>query len=139
MEYIEHDGIVVEVAADNISVNIRDTSGCSDCNVKGLCSVSDGGEKTIHIHNGGIRSIKKGDRVIINYEKSMGPRALLLGYILPFFLVVGALIISLAITHNEGLAGILSLFVLVPYYLSLYFFKNKLKDKFAFNIKSVNT
>jgi sigma-E factor negative regulatory protein RseC len=45
------------------------------------------------------------------------------------------LIITSSITRNEVLAGLISLGALAPYYLVLYFYKEKIRNKFTFAIK----
>jgi len=134
--YIEHQGVVTEVAGHKLSVNLINTSSCSSCHVKGFCNVSEVDNKTVEIMHPSEEPVKKGDKVIVNYEKSLGPLALLLGYLVPFFLVIGVLVISLTLTGNEAVSGVLSLVMLIPYYLLLYFLRNKLKTKFTFTIKS---
>jgi sigma-E factor negative regulatory protein RseC len=135
-EYIEHQGIVTEVKENSLSVSLINVSSCSGCHVKGFCNVSDVDNKTVEIFNPD-KNIHKGDTVMVNHEKSLGPLALLLGYIFPFFLVILVLVISLTISGNEALSGLLSLSVLVPYYISLFFFRDLFKTKFAFTIKSI--
>ncbi len=137
--YIEHQGVVTEVTENILSVSLINTSSCSSCHVKGFCNVSDVDNKTVEIIQSSHKLVKKGDKVIVNYEKSLGPLALLLGYLVPFFLVITVLMIALAISGNEAVSGMLSLLVLLPYYLLLYFFRNNLKTKFTFTIKSIES
>jgi positive regulator of sigma E activity len=106
--YIEHQGIVTQVKENSLSVSLINVSSCSGCHVKGFCNVSDVDNKTVEIFNPN-KNIHKGDTVMVNHEKSLGPLALLLGYIFPFFLVILVLVISLTISGNEALSGLLSL------------------------------
>lgn len=137
--YIEHQGVVTEVTGHKLSVNLINTSSCSSCHVKGFCNVSEVDNKTVEIMHPSEEPVQKGDKVIVNYEKSLGPLALFLGYLVPFFLVIGVLVISLTLTGNEAVSGVLSLVILIPYYLLLYFLRNKLKTKFTFTIKSIKS
>jgi sigma-E factor negative regulatory protein RseC len=132
--YIEHEGVVTQVKENSLYVNLINISSCSGCHVKGFCNVSDVDHKTIEIFHPD-KKISKGDTVTVNYEKTLGPLALLFGYIIPFLLVVVTLVISLAITENEGISGLLSLSVLLPYYTLLFLYRNLLKTKFAFTVK----
>jgi len=68
-------------------------------------------------------------------QKSLGTRAVMLGYFLPFLLVLLTLIVTLNIFKSQGLAGLISLGVLVPYYMLLYFNKDRLKKTFTFKIE----
>jgi sigma-E factor negative regulatory protein RseC len=135
--YIEHEGIVTQVAGNKVSVNLINTSSCSNCHVKGFCNVSDIDNKKVEITNPTDKRIKKGDEVIVHYEQLLGPLALVLGYIIPFVIVLFTLILALSITDNEATSGLLSLFILIPYYSILYLFRNNLKTRFTFNIKSI--
>jgi sigma-E factor negative regulatory protein RseC len=60
-----------------------------------------------------------------------------LAYILPFFVILIALIICTIIGLSEALAGIISILTLIPYFTLLYLFKNKLKKEFSFSIKKI--
>ena len=135
--YIEHQGIVAAIDDKKVLVNLINTSSCSSCHVKSFCNVSDTDNKTIEISQNAKNMIKKGDHVIVNYEKSMGPKALFLGYVLPFLLVISVLVLTLELTKNEAVAGLSSLAILLPYYLSLYVFRNELKTRFEFKIKTI--
>ncbi len=137
--YIEHKGIVAGVTGDRVSINLINTSSCSSCHVKSFCNVSDVDNKIIEVSNGTGNKIKTGDRIIVNYEKTMGPRALFLGYVIPFFLVIMVLFIAMELSKNEALSGLLSLGILVPYYLSLYILRDNLKANFAFKIKTIKS
>ena len=136
--YIEHQGIVSGVTGKRISVNLLNTSTCSSCHVNSFCNVAETDNKTIEVNNETGNRIRKGDKITINYEKTMGPKALFLGYVIPFFLVMAMLLMAMELSGNEALSGLLSLAVLVPYYLALYLFRNKIKTNFAFKIKTIN-
>ena len=58
------------------------------------------------------------------------------GYLLPLILMVIALVGVLKATHSEGAAALSALGVLVPYYVVLYLFRNKLKNKLSFSIET---
>jgi sigma-E factor negative regulatory protein RseC len=77
-----------------------------------------------------------GDPVLLKVDQSSGPRALFLGYLLPFLLVTLTLVLAYTLTGDEPFSGLLSLFMLAPYYFVIYLFRDQLKDKFTFGIKS---
>jgi len=135
--YIEHQGIVTRVTGKKLSVNLINTSSCSSCHVKGFCNVSDVDNKTIEILSDVDIQPQKGDKVIVNYEKTLGPKAMFLGYLFPFILVFSVLLIFIETTGNEAISGLMSLLGLIPYYLILYALRNHLKTKFAFKIKTI--
>lgn len=133
---IEHQGIVSGVQGEIISVNLSNISNCSGCHAKAMCNVSETDNKVIEVINSQKSGFQKGDQVIVEFEKSLGPKALLLGYLLPFFMVIFTLIISHAITGNEVFSGISSLLVLIPYYLVLYYLRSFLKKEFSFKLRA---
>ena len=76
-----------------------------------------------------------GQLVTIIFKESKGFTALFWGYIMPFILVLGTLIAMLEITGDELTSGLVSLGVLIPYYITLYFFRNSLKKFFKFEVE----
>jgi len=72
------------------------------------------------------------------FKESKGFVALFYGYLLPFLLVLGSLIISNTITKNELINGLISLGILIPYYTTLYFFRHLLKKVFKFEVEEIN-
>jgi sigma-E factor negative regulatory protein RseC len=131
---VEHKGVVEEVNDNLVRVGFVAHSACSGCHARGVCSLSEVENKFVEVRDDD-NSYKTGDRVDILLQKSQGFRALWLGYILPFILMVAVLLIAVAITGREGLAGLLSVGVLVPYYLGLYILRERVKQKFEFKIR----
>ena len=132
---IEHKGIVKSINGNELQVSIIVQSSCASCNFKGSCSVSGLEEKIIDVFVANPDKYENGENVSVYYKQSLGFRALFLGYILPFLILVISLIILMLITQNELLSGVISLLILVPYYLILYFSKDKIKKTFTFSIK----
>jgi positive regulator of sigma E activity len=133
---IEHIGVVHEVNDSFLRVKIESRSACSSCNAKSLCNISEMEEKFIDVKNNAIE-YKIGEMVNVTLAESLGFKALFYGYIFPFVIMFLTLIISVNITNNEAMSAIASVIVLVPYYLSLYIFREKIKKQFTFIIKKV--
>ncbi len=131
---ISHAGIVESISSDLIRVNITSVSACSACHAKGACNASDMESKIIDAIPGN-KKLKIGDHVTVVGKESMGFKALFLGYLLPFLLVLTVLIIATSLKTSETLAGLLSLASLIPYYLVLYLTKDRLKKSFIFEIQ----
>ena len=91
-------------------------------------------EKVIKVKNDHISMLKPGDRVDLLMTRSMGNKAVILGYFLPFVLVLVTLLI-LSSLLTELWAGLLSLSILVPYYIILALFKDRLSRTFEFKIE----
>lgn len=130
---IEHPGVITSIDPSKIKVNITTYSACSSCNAKGICSISDIKDKMVEVPNTGDFSV--GQEVHVILHQTLGFKALYLGYVQPFIVVLITLIITSSLTRNEVLAGLISLGALAPYYLVLYFYKEKIRNKFTFAIK----
>lgn len=130
---IEHWGVIKEVTQKTIKVSLLNVSGCASCHTKSTCSVSDIDNKVIDVINSGEK-FNKGEKVKVAFEKSLAPLALIIGYLAPFILLMGVLLVSLSITSDEVFSGLASLFSVGVYYLFLTLFRNKLKSTFTFRI-----
>lgn len=131
---IKHDGIISKIDEHTVYVSIITQSACNACHAKGVCHVSEMNEEVVEVARNREISYSVGDRVQLVMKKSLGTQAVLLGYIYPFLVLIITLILALGLGLSEGMAGLLSLGVLVPYYLVLYGVKDRLKKTFTFNI-----
>lgn len=134
---IKHQGIVENINGSHLSVRIIQTSACAACSVRGHCSSADSKEKVIDIIDSSASSFQVGEEVMVIGETSMGMRAVLLAFVLPFAVLILSLFIFMAIIDDELYAALLSLAVLIPYYYILWLNKTRLKQKFSFTIKPI--
>jgi len=132
---IEHQGIIKKIKGNELTISVISKAACLSCSLKGACSISEIEEKTIDIVTDEASKYKLHENVYVYYKQSLGFRALFLGYLLPFLIVMTTLITTIAITGKEGLAGLLSLISLIPYYIILYFTKRNLKKTFSFSVR----
>lgn len=138
MNIITHEGIVENINGSQVVVRIVQTSACSACSVKGYCSSADSKEKLIEVTAPDATSYKKGDAVTIEGRTSIGMHAVLLAFVIPFFLLIFTLFVFKALTQNELYAALAALMALIPYYCILWLNKTRLKQKFSFTIKPIN-
>ena len=135
---IEHEGIIDHIEGDIAHVKIDSVSACSGCHAKGVCSAADQEEKYLDVPLPGTE-YKQGDSVYVQIAKHLGFRAVLMGYVYPFLLLMVVLIALLAAGVAELKAGTIALLSIVPYYLLLYMFRNRLSKSFTFSIKKTYT
>ena len=131
---VSHQGIVQKIDNNLVAVQITSESACSACHAKGMCSMSGKKDKTIDI--AGNYNLKEGDSVTVLMEKSLGYSAVILGYLIPFIIVIATLVVSIALKFKEPHAGIIALLSVFPYYLFLLAYKNKINKKFVFSLKT---
>lgn len=135
---IKHLGIVENINGSRLKVKIVQSSACSACSVKGYCSASETKEKIIDVYNKNNVPCQVGERVMIVGTTSMGMKAVLLAFVLPFIVLLLALIISLKLTGgDEAVSALVSLGTLVPYYLIIYICRNRLSRSFMFILESI--
>jgi len=134
-EIIEHTGIVQSIDSKSVIVSIHSHPSCSGCNASGICDISDKKEKLI---NAALTlDVKVGERVMVAMERTLGFRALFLGYLLPFLIVLSLLIVFTSLSVSEPITGLISLLSLVPYYIIIYLSKEKIGKKFSFTLKKL--
>ncbi|MCU0369903.1 MAG: SoxR reducing system RseC family protein [Bacteroidales bacterium] len=132
---IIHPGIIESIQGDKVSVRILSRSACSSCHAKGACTIADIEEKIIEADLDHPGKWKPGDEVMVRMEESLGHKAVIMGYGLPLVVLVVSIVIFLSLFDHEGLAAILSVSMLVPYYFILYLFRKKLQKEFRFRIE----
>ncbi|MBN2632905.1 MAG: SoxR reducing system RseC family protein [Bacteroidales bacterium] len=133
-ECIEHDGIVKTSGINSVTVSILPSSACSGCHAAGSCNLSGKVEKIIDVE--GSYDLPPGRKVTLIMKQSAGYAAVMLGYFLPFLILLSVLMIMLALSVPELYAGLISIFSLIPYYILLWFSRKKIGKKFTFTIKS---
>ena len=128
---IKHSGVVENVVGDSVQVRIVQTSACAACKVAGYCNASESKEKLVDVYHCDV----VGDAVTVTASTQVAAHALLMGFGLPFVVMVVVLYAVLQLTGREGLAALSSLAALVPYYGVLFLFRNRLREKLAFSIE----
>ncbi len=134
---VEHLGNVTEVTSNNIRISITSYSACSACHAKTACSMSETVEKILDY----IPSNQKfmvGEQVKVILKQTVGFKAAILAYIVPFLILLSALIVLKSIHFSDGHAGLISILLLAPYYIMLYLIKNKLTKTFSFEVEKIN-
>ena len=130
---IKHPGVITSIDSSKIKINITTYSACSSCSAKGICSISDVKDKIVEVPKTGNFFV--GQKVQVILHQTLGFKALYLGYVQPVIIVLITLILTNSITRNEALTGLISLMVLGLYYLILFFYREKIRNKFTFAIK----
>ncbi len=131
---ISHQGIIESIDERCVHVRIVQISACAACKVAGYCHASESKEKIIDVYRP-ANSLKVGDAVTVTASTKIASQALLLGFAIPFVLLVSVLVVVLLLTGNEATAGLSAIAALIPYYGVLYLLRKYLRDTFAFEIE----
>lgn len=130
--FVKHTGIISKITDGSITVALDGNINCEACNAKTACGVSESNSKEIKIVNTD-RSFQVNEGVNVIMQKELGLKAVFWAYIFPFILVFIVLIVASTFL-KEWIAGLLSLFILIPYYLMLHFFNNSFESAFKISI-----
>ena len=134
-DIIKHRGRVEKIEGSHVVVRIVQTSACSACSIKGHCNASESKEKMIDVFEVNA-SYQIGEEVVLCGTTSMGMQAVLLAFGVPLLILLLALGVTMHLTDNDALiSSLVGLLSIVPYYLVIYFCKDKLKKTFSFTIE----
>ena len=134
-DIIKHRGIVEKVEGSHVVVRIVQTSACASCSAKGLCNASESKEKQVDVYEVNA-SYRIGEEVVLVGSTSMGMRAVALAFGGPVLLLILALFVAMRVTDGDALvSSLVALLAVIPYYLVIYFMKDKLNKTFSFTIE----
>ena len=87
-----------------------------------------------------VEQYKLGDEVEVMVQQKMGWKAVVLAYLLPFFVMLAVMLIGNAIwAVREEILGTIALCAMALYYLVLGMFKDKLQKEFSFTARKRNS
>lgn len=129
---IQHEGVVSRISRGEAVVSLTDNINCEGCKAKGACGVSESNDKEIIVPIGNSE-VEINQRVTVGLAKGLGMKAVFWAYVFPFLLMVSTLIFSSLIT-SELVAGIVSLAILIPYYILLKYLTPVFKKKFQVSL-----
>jgi sigma-E factor negative regulatory protein RseC len=129
----EQRGIIESVNDNVVTVRIDRGTACGHCSAQGLCNLAESTERIIEV-NPSAQSFSVGELVQVTMSRSMGNKAILLGYFIPFVLLISTLLIFSAFGLPDWMAGLVSLVILIPYFIILYIFRERLRRTFSFSI-----
>ena len=148
-EMIKHDGIIIALNEDGTAlVRIVQTSACAACKAKAMCASAESKEKEMDVVligdeamrlRGESMNYKVGDEVEVMVQQRMGWKAVILAYLLPFFVMLAVICVGNGLLNvREEVLGTIALCAMAVYYLVLGLFKDKLQKEFSFTAKKKN-
>ena len=134
MVCVEQQGMVEEVVGHRVFVRIRQISACGSCRARSMCSMTEMEDKLIEA-NDNSQHLTRGDKVSIIMKRSMGNKAVILGYMIPFLLLITVLLVLSSLLIKEWITGLTAVLILVSYYAILHLFRDRLKKAFTFSLR----
>ena len=134
---IKHDGIIIALNEDGTGlVRIIQTSACAACKAKAMCASAESAEKEMTVVLLGDEQWAVGNEVEVMVQQKMRWKAVVLAYLLPFFVMLAVMLIGNTIwAVREEILGTVALCAMALYYLVLGMFKDKLQKEFSFTAR----
>ncbi len=133
---VKHEGIVSKISEKTITISLKGNVNCEGCKAQSACGVSDSNDKEIEVINA-TQSYKINEPVNVLLKRELGLKAVFWAYVFPFILMFIVLVVT-SFFFKEWIAGLISLFVLIPYYLMLYISKDRFQRAFQVSILKFN-
>ena len=134
-ETISHEGVVTKITDDELEIKILAQSACAACHAKNACGMGEQAEKILTVPRPKNRTFELNQRVNVRMAIGQGNKAAILAYLIPIVLLLAVLFVCLGLGLNEGLAALISIVALVPYYIVLYLKRDQLKKRFEYTIE----
>ena len=134
-ETITHEGIITKINDDELEIKILAKSACAACHAQSACSMSDMKEKRLTVPRPKNQDFQLMQKVNVRMKVSQGNKAAILGYLLPFILLMAVLFSLIGCGLGEGLSALCSIAALIPYYAILHLRRDKLKKQFEYEIE----
>ncbi len=129
-----HEGKVVKISENTVHVEIVVSEACHQCKGKESCMAFNSKERIIDIDCSNPQDFKIGENVEVKMDTSLGFKAVAYAYVLPVIFLIGGLVIGTQLIKQELIVVLISISILVLYYLLLYLLRKKINRKFKFNI-----
>ena len=135
MAQIKHSGEVVRIERDVVYVRMTVNSACSGCHAKSVCGVDESAEKIVEVCDVVATDYSVGEAVEVALQNnSMGAKAVVVTYVVPFFVLALLLVVASVAGASEGLAALVALGGVVVYYALVYLLRQRIKQTIKFII-----
>jgi sigma-E factor negative regulatory protein RseC len=99
------------------------------------CNASESKVKIVDVLRNDTKGFEVGQQVVVWASKDVANQALLLGFGVPFLLLVCVLMIALKLTDSEGVSALAAIASLVPYYVVLWLMRDRIQQRISFNLE----
>jgi len=134
---VEHRGVVVASENGRVDVEIEVQEACRSCKAKELCGAGGAGHRLISVYTQQAQAYETGESVVVQAAQSIGIKAAVYAYVIPFLLLLVCLIIMLGVGVDESVAGLCSLGAVLVYYLALVLLRGKFEKEIIFKLKKI--
>ena len=128
-----HSGKISQIKRGSVIVSLDKNVHCETCHARGACGVSDSADRQIEVADTG-RTYTLNEPVEVILRKNLGHKAVFWAYVFPFILMLATLLAASSFVR-EWVAGLLSILILIPYYLVVHGLKGYFKRTFDISIQ----
>lgn len=132
---ISHSGIIDSISNGVVHVRIVQSSACSSCKVASYCNSAEHKEKIIDVRCANTQKYEVGQNVMVMAAPSVGTKAVVLAFIIPIVILLTAIAVCLNLGTSEGIAALVGVAAMIPYYFILYLNREQLERVLTFYIK----
>ncbi len=136
---IIHSGTIETISGNDMRVRIVQASACASCKVAAQCHASEQKEKLVDVYH--VRDIQQfaiGETVTLIASSQTGMNAVLVAFVIPFLIMVTAVFGCSKLTDSEPVMALSGILFLIPYYIVLFLYRDRLKERFAFQVEKIN-
>ena len=130
-EKVCKEGIVRKVSEGKVWVEIVVSSACGGCAAKSLCNISEKKNEIVEAENLTGEEFSIGETVHIQMRQQLANKAVVLGYLLPFIVLIVGLFGCNALTHIEWLSVLVGIGLTAIYYVILKLMDKRLAQQFT--------
>ena len=110
---------------------------CGSCASRKVCSMGSAEKREVVVYTDNTENYSVGETVNVVARQSAGVLAVVLCYVVPLVVLVGALAMAVSLGADEGIAALISLTVTALYFAVLSLFKGRLSKKVTFTINKI--
>ncbi len=133
---ITHEGVVVKVEGQRVTVQFVQNSACSGCHAKSLCAggTSDSKQREVVANSFGV-TYEVGDYVRVVVSSGLAWTAVLLAFVIPMVLALICLFVVVGLSGSEMTGCLVTLGLLGLYFLIVWIQRNRLERKTEFTLE----
>lgn len=128
---VVHEGIIQKIEGQQITVKMVVDSACAACHAKGICGAADSQDKVVVAKNVNDESFSVGERVQVELRQTLAFQAVLIGYLLPFVVLMTTFCLMSYFVKNELIDVSVSFLATILYYFIVWLFNKKIERKFV--------
>lgn len=136
-EKITHEGVVMAVEKNLVTVKIEAASACGSCHAKGLCNMAEKTDKEIPVKTSRAADYAVGEKVHVFLMSDTGLKAVVYAYGLSLAAGAIAFVAASFLTKNQLIWALSALGAIILYFIILRLCAPRLNRKFSFDVEKI--